>query len=280
MNSSQNITNGSVAIYDIDLEEIQLGSLNVRKHDQDRDLQELADSIERHGQLQPVVLRGSYGKPPYQLMIGQRRYLAIKNILKRSKIKATLVGKISDTEASIRSLVENMVRVELPYEDTADAITKLYKHFDRNDRRVAKETGISLKKVRQFIYIQERASKQTKNKLRKKQVKPADVQRALRAASDDIAKADDLLDLMGKYNLDKYQKDRMVDYGQGHPRASAKDIIGCAKIPIIERTFIVKLSEKARKALFDASLKLSMSPDEVAAFAVEEWLYSKGFVES
>ena len=263
------------------LKDIEIDDVNVRHHEPEKDLEELADSIKRHGQLQPVVLRGEYGKPPYpyKLMIGQRRYLAIRNILRKPTILGVFAGKITDEEAKIRSLVENMVRTELSYEDTADAITSLYKDFKRNDRKVAEHTGLALRTVRQFIYIEERASEKTKQRLRKKQVQPADVQRALRAASDDIDKADELLDLMKERKLPPPAKKRMIEYGQENPRASARAIIEHAEPPAIERAFLVTLPDKVRRALSKASEKLRMSPDEVAARAVEEWLLDKGFVE-
>jgi ParB/RepB/Spo0J family partition protein len=265
-------------IYEIPVDKIDISDKNVRKNVVDHDLQELADSIRLHGQLQPVVLRGAFQDPRHELIIGQRRFLAIRDILKRKHIKAMFAGKISNIEASIRSLTENMVRSDLSYADTADAITELYKHFDRDDRRVSKETGLSLRKVRQFIDIEERASEKTKQKLRKKEVQPVDVQRALRAASGNIDKADELLELMKKYSLSTFQKGRMVDYGQANPRASAEEIIKRAEPPAVERTIIVRLPEKARIGLITASKQLRMSLDEVASVAVEEWLASKGFL--
>jgi ParB/RepB/Spo0J family partition protein len=267
-------------IYDIPVNDINIGNENVRhdapEHD---DLLQLADSIKLIGQLQPVMLRGNYGSPPYELIIGQRRFMAIKQILKKKEIKATFSGRISNTDALIKSLAENMCRVELSYKDAADAITELYKHFSRDDRKVVNATGFSLQRVRQYIYIEERASSATKAKLRQEKVTRVDVHRALRAASDDVDKADKLLDLMGKYKLDGHEKKRAVDYGLSHPRASAEEIIKRAKEPIVERQFLVKLSDKARTALLKAAEKLSMAPDELAAQAVEEWLSSKGFVQ-
>jgi len=265
-------------VYEIPLKDIDIDKGNVRHAETNGELEELADSIKKHGQLQPVVLRGKYGHPPYKLIIGQRRFLAHQRIPKKT-IKATFSETISNVEAAIRSLAENMCRVELSYADAANAITALYKEFDHNDRQVAKETGLSLQRVRQYIYIEERASPQTKADLRRKGgVKPVDVQRALKAASDDIGKADKLLEIMKKYQFDKYQKSRMVEYGETHPKASVEEIAKQAQKPSVERAFIVRLSERARKALIDAAEKLSMSPDEVAARAVEEWLSSKGFV--
>ena len=63
-------------VRDVLLTDIEISDDNVRHSEQDRDLQELADSIRKHGQLQPAVLMGVLGKPPYQLIVGQRRFLA------------------------------------------------------------------------------------------------------------------------------------------------------------------------------------------------------------
>jgi len=263
-------------IYEIPLKDIEIDKQNVRDAGTNGELEELADSIKKHGQLQPVMLRGKYGQPPYKLIIGQRRFLAHKIIPKKT-IQATFSETITDVEAAIRSLAENMCRVELSYADAANAITALYKKFKHNERQVAKETGLSLQRVRRYIYVEERASSQTKADLRRGKVEPVDVQRALKAASDDIVKADKLLEIMKKYELDKYQKSRMVEYGETHPKASVEEIVKQARKPTVERAFIVRLSDRARKALIDAAEELSMSPDEVATRAVEEWLSSKGF---
>lgn len=263
-------------IYPVPLKDILVSDDNVRQSEPDKDLQELADNIKRLGQLQPVLLIGEYGKPKYQLIIGQRRFLAHRDILKAKEIKATFVKSMTDTEAKICSLAENMCRVDLTYGDAADAITALYREFRHNDRKVATETGLSLQKVRQYIYIEERASAETKQKLRQGKVKPVDVQRALRAACDDIGKADKLLERMKEY--DTYRKRRMVEYGQQNPRASVSEIVARAEEPRIERQLIVKLSDKARSGLATAAEKMSMEPDEVAARAVEEWLSAQGFI--
>lgn len=116
-------------IYDIPVSDIKIGDENVRHDTRQDDLGQLAGSIKLLGQLQPVVLRGKYGSPPYELIIGQRRFMAIRDVLKNRTIKATFSGKITDTDALIKSLAENMCRVDLSYKDAADAITHLYRHF-------------------------------------------------------------------------------------------------------------------------------------------------------
>ena len=90
-------------IHDIPLDDIQISEDNVRHQDPTKDLEELAASIKRHGLLQPVVLNGEYGQAPYELISGQRRFLAHQQILKWPKIRAVFAGKLTQPEAVVRS---------------------------------------------------------------------------------------------------------------------------------------------------------------------------------
>lgn len=265
------------AIREIPLDEIKVGDSNVRCTQKDKDLSELAASIKKHGLLQPVVLRGGYGNPPYELIVGQRRYLAHEKLQKRT-IRATFAGKLTDVQASIRSLAENMHRLELNHADAAKAVTRLYKEFGRDERKVVAETGMSLQRVRQYVDIHERASHTMKRKLRSGQVQPVDVQRVLNAAGGNIAKADSLLEKMKKYELTVHQKKHMVECGQAHPGWSAETVIKQARRQRVERTISVRLSDAARTGLQKASEVLAMSPDEVASQALEQWLSRQGFL--
>ncbi len=265
-------------IYEIRLDEINVSDWNVRHTEPEKDLEELAASIAKHGLFQPVVLMGKYGNPPYELIIGQRRFLAHKNILHKKKIRAVFVEKLNQVQATIRSLVENMTRTDLNHANAAEAITFLYKRLGKDERKVKTETGLSLQRIRQYVDIGELASTKMKDKLRSRKVTPVDVQRVLRAASGDIDKADRLLEKMEKQKLTPYQKKRMVEYGEKHPHAHDDTIIEEAQRQVVERTILVKLSDQARAGLEKAAEKLAMSPDEVAAHAVEDWLSRKGFI--
>jgi len=264
-------------IHEIPLGEIKVCDTNVRHTETDKGLKELAASIKQHGLLQPVSLRGEYGNPKYELIVGQRRYLAHK-LLGRKRIKATFAGDLTDVQASIHSLAENMHRVELNHADAAEAVTALYVEFGRDERRVSRETGMSLQRVRQYIDIEERASDAMKQKLRSGDVKPVDVQRVLTAAAGNIEKADELLDKMQEYQLTSHQKKRVVEYGEEHPRASANTIVEQAQRPQVERKMLLKLPDAVRSGLQTAAEALSMDPDEVALQALEDWLSSKGFL--
>jgi ParB/RepB/Spo0J family partition protein len=264
-------------IFDVPLKDIEISEDNVRESRPDTDLDELAASIKLHGLLQPVVLKGIYGKPQYELIGGQRRYLAHQR-LGRAKIRAVFAGSnLSKTDVIIRSLVENLQRVELEYADTAKAVTYLYKKSGNNDRKVADETGLSLRRVRDFIQIEARATPKMKFLLRSKKVSVSDVKRAIRAAQDNLKKAEELVELIAEIKPTSHQKTRLVNLGKENSSASAKKIFAEAMKPAIEQNLVITLPDELMKALREATKALKLDPEELAAQVLSEWLESQGF---
>ncbi len=92
-------------IHEIRVSDIQVSSENVRHEKTDIELDDLANSIKKHGLLQPVVLRGRFEDgPPYELIVGQRRFKAHQK-LGKPEIRAVFAGAMNDTQAMVRSLV-------------------------------------------------------------------------------------------------------------------------------------------------------------------------------
>jgi ParB family chromosome partitioning protein len=260
-------------IREIPLKEIELSKLNVRVTDKNVGIDELAESIKKYGLLQPVILKGEYGKPPYELIVGQRRFLAHK-LLKEKKIRAVFCEEDNEMKLRMLSLSENMHRAELNYSDKADAITLLYKELGRNAKKVAAELGISVPTVIEYVKLEEQATAKAKDLLKRKSIKKADVKRAISAAQGDPAKIDKLLDELPK--LTRYEKDRAVNYGRKE-KATVEKIIEEAKKPKLERTVILNLNQDTDDALKRAGEKLAMDREEIAALALEEWLKENGF---
>lgn len=265
-------------IYEIKLSDIEIGKFNVRHSNVMKDLDELAASIKKHGLLQPIVLLGIKDSPPYKLIVGQRRFLAYEIKLKEKTIRAVFAGKLNKEQATLRSLAENLQRVELNHADTADAITMLYKKFDKDERKVQRETGLSLRKIRDYIKIKEQASEKMKEKLARKTITLIDVKRALRAAQGNIKKAEELLDLMEEYPLTKYQKKRIVEYGERDKSASAKKIIEDATRRRVEQSIMVSLPEEVRNGLEKATKKLSIEAEDIVSDVLQKWLSDQGFI--
>lgn len=263
-------------IYDISLSDIKISGDNVRLTDPEKDLDQLAASIAIHGLLQPVVLEGEYGKPPYKLISGQRRFLAHERILKKEKILAVFAGTLTRTEAIIRSLVENLQRAELEYGDTSRAVTELFNELGTIDA-VQESTGLSKKRIKDHLLIEARASTKMKSLLHEGKVSPADVKRALQAAQDDIQKAEELLDLIIAYSPTAHVKRRLIHYGNTSPAASAVEIFENAVKPHVEQKIVISISDELRGALEKATRSMEMEPSDLAEKVLSEWLKDQGF---
>lgn len=266
-------------IHEVDLNDIVISNDNVRLSHPTKDLEELAASIERHGLLQPVVLIGEPGNPPYKLISGQRRFLAHQQILKRRKIRAVFAGKsLSKPDAVIRSLVENLQRVELEFADTAKAVTYLYEKLGKDENEVRRQTGLSLQKIRDFILIEARATPKMKTLIKARKVSPVDVKRAIRAAQDNLHKAEELVDLIVENKPTTNQKRRLVSFGESNKSASAKIIFNEAIKAQYEQNIIVTLPENVREALVKATKTLKMEAEDLAAKVLGDWLRDQGFI--
>jgi ParB/RepB/Spo0J family partition protein len=262
-------------IHEIPLKDIREGNLNVRTTDKEAGVDDLAASIKKYGLLQPIILKGEFGKPPYDLVVGQRRYRAHQKLNKDS-IRAVFYEKASDLELKMLSLSENMQREKLNYSDMAEAITTLYKEFGNNARKVAKELGVSPSTIYDYVKIDAQATPMAKELLRKRQISRVDVKRVIMAAQGDPREIDRLLIDLPK--LTKYEKDRAVDYGR-KVKAPAAKIIEEAKKPRFERTVILNLDKDTDDALTKAGEKLFLDREAIAELALEKWLKENGFLK-
>jgi ParB/RepB/Spo0J family partition protein len=129
---------------------------NCRGHFDKIEVAELAQDIDSKAQtlpdtlglIQPVSVRvlsadetkQSNGKP-YALVAGFRRYFACQ-VLKRDKIAVNVMHGISENQAAIINLAENMKRKDLNMVQEAQAIAKLHRKGIPRDH-VARELGVS-----------------------------------------------------------------------------------------------------------------------------------------
>jgi hypothetical protein len=167
----------------------------------------------------------------------------------------------------------------LSYEDTAQAVTYLYKKFGGDERQVQKETGLSLRKVRDFILIDAQATPKMKAALKAQKVKPADVKRAIQASQGNLKKAEELVELIIEVKPTTHQKARLVMYGESNKSAPAEKILKEAMKPHVEQSLIITLPEEIREALIKATSSLAMEPAELAAKVLGDWLRSEGFAK-
>jgi len=271
-------------IQKIPLKDIKMNEFNVRLHQRDVEIDELANSIKKHTLLQPIALKGTYSNPPYYLVIGQRRFRAYELLKKKygekyNKINAFFVPpNLSGIDLRILSLSENIHRVELNYVDKAKAINDFYYHFDKDIKKVVKELGWAEITIREYVEIQEQATDKMKELWRKKKAKKIDLKRSIKAASGDPKKAERILEEFRKHKLTKSEKERAVDFGRKNPKATIDKIVGEGKTQRIGETIILGINRAIKDALDRAKKNLSLEYNEIAMIALEDWLKRNGFL--
>ena len=124
-------------VMEIELDKLYIGKANVRRDVSD--LAELTASIREHGVLQPITVRpGDDGR--FEVIIGRRRTAAAR----QAGLKAipAIVKELTNGEAIVESLVENLQRGDLDVEDEGLAYERLIEVLG-SQRRVAEKVGKS-----------------------------------------------------------------------------------------------------------------------------------------
>ncbi|MBR5286108.1 MAG: ParB/RepB/Spo0J family partition protein [Clostridia bacterium] len=121
-----------------------------RKQFDETALLELADSIGKHGILQPIAVRKK-ANGYYEIIAGERRWRASK-IAGLSEIPA-LVKEIDDRTASELSLIENLQRENLNAVEEAYGYRDLMDKFDLTQEEAAERVGKSRASVANVLRL-------------------------------------------------------------------------------------------------------------------------------
>lgn len=121
------------------------------------DISELADSIRAQGILEPLIVRPTQDDN-YEVIIGSRRLAAASQL--GLAVVPVVVQQISDGDAVVRSLVENLQRGELSLDERVEAYKLLQRLDDRyNDRaELARVIGRPRSRITQDFDAHEAAS--------------------------------------------------------------------------------------------------------------------------
>ena len=264
----------------IKLDKITVSSDNVRHRDRDTHIDELADSISKHGLLQPVVVVEKTGDR-YDLIIGQRRYLAHKRLLKAGKktfdeIPALIIPRKDHVHARLLSLGENLHRVNLNRGDVMDTMKYLYDRLGKNVNKVARELGTSSQTVRNYLKLERAATDKMKNMIRAGNLRKADAERIIEASGNDEKTMNVLAKNIG--NLTKPEKERLVEVAWQNPKASPEKLLKKAQKPRFKDRVVVDMTPAEYEALEQAASSAGRSREELAKLAILGWLQEEGYL--
>lgn len=125
----------------IELGKIELCAFQPRKTFAPDKLQELAESIQQQGLIQPIVVRPCAQSHNYELVAGERRLRAVTS-LNWDKIPA-LIRDYSDAQVQQIALIENIQRQNLNPIEEAQALQSLLNSLQVTQEQLAKQLGKS-----------------------------------------------------------------------------------------------------------------------------------------
>ena len=120
-------------------EEVRPNPAQPRRFFEEGALGELAESIRRHGILQPLTVR--VGRGGYELIAGERRLRAAR--MAGLRTVPCIVAKADEETSSALALVENLQRRDLHFFEEAVAIAQLIANYGLSQEEAAERLGKS-----------------------------------------------------------------------------------------------------------------------------------------
>lgn len=130
----------SATVREIPIDRVRANPYQPRRQFDERELKELAASIDTYGLLQPVLVRPK-SNSWYELIAGERRVRAVR-LLGRATIPA-LVRELDDEDMGLLALLENLQRLDLSFWEEAEGYARLLSEFDLTQEELAQRLGKS-----------------------------------------------------------------------------------------------------------------------------------------
>ena len=261
----------------IESKEIPLGDLTiglgqVRTRDVSKEMDELADSIAQVGLLEPIVVCPTVDEGKYEIITGQRRFLAHQKLGKDTIWAAILSEHVDEMTAKVLSVTENLVRRDLHPSDLIDVCTYLYKRYG-SLKAVCDETGLAYPKVSQYVKY-DQLIPELKGMVDDGEVKLDTALRAQRAAqvsgkSDPEEARQFALEMEP---MSGAQRSAIVKARENAPDRSVDDVIEEAKAGGKVTQMVVTLSTEVHSALRQYAHSQGTNVDDAAGMLIREAL--------
>lgn len=191
-------------IWSIPIYEISPNAKQPRQYFGIEELEELADSIKKHGILQPILV-SEKKDGGYEIIAGERRWRAAK-LAGLTSVQA-LVKQMADLEKLEVALIENIQRMELNPIEEAFAYERLIEEFDLTQQEVSEKVGKSRPVIANTIRLLE-LTEETKKALIEKKINTGQA-RALLGLKNANEQLDALSSMLGK-NISVRELERKI----------------------------------------------------------------------
>lgn len=264
---------------DVPLDQIDIGLSQARTRDVEKNLDDLARSIQTVGLLEPIVL-APIDNDTYEVITGQRRYLAAER-LGWASISAGILDHRPDGDTSKAvSLTENMVREDMPTRDYIDACTSLF-HKYGSIKAVSEELGLPFNKVSQYVKF-EQLVPELQDRVKNKGLKMDVALRAQKAATNSEGELEEVTALAladEMQNMSNLQQKQLEKAAERNPEATAEEIIEEGRRQPREARLTVVVSLELRDALDRYADDEGTNRADAAADIIEKSLVADGYAK-
>jgi len=168
-------------------------------------LNELAESIKRHGILQPLIITASGENGTYMIIAGERRWRAAQ-IAKLERVPA-IIRTAKELEQLEIALIENVQRVDLSPLEQAASIQRLRDQFTMDYEIIAKRLGKAVSTITNIARLLQ-LPPQAKQALQKKHITEGHARQII--ALKELKNQLELLGLITKHKWNVRQAERYV----------------------------------------------------------------------
>ena len=264
---------------DIPLDDLVIGKAQVRTQDPGKDIEDLAASIDKQGLLQPIVVCESRQAGKWEILTGQRRFLAHKMLGRSSISAAVLDSQVDEAQAKAISITENLIRRQLSGRELKDGILYLYKHYG-SVKDVAEATGISRRKVSENVKYP-RLLPQLKEMVDREEI---DINAALKA--QDVATGDDdepdpgvAVTLAQEMQpMSGVQRKKLARERKEYPDKPLDEVIESAKTGKRIIQIVATVTQETHGAIQSFAREEGTNQDEATVALIEEALTGRGLL--
>ena len=137
-------------VIDLEIYKIEVNPYQPRTHFNEESIEELAESINALGIIQPVTVR-KLGKSQYQLISGERRFRAAKSL--GFKAIPAFVTIANDKETLEMALVENIQRKDLDPIEIALSFQRLVEEINLTQNQLSQRVGKKRSTVANYMRL-------------------------------------------------------------------------------------------------------------------------------
>lgn len=268
-----------IEMKEIPLDNLEIGKGQARLRNVEKEIDELVESIRKVGLLEPIVVCVSGTPGKYEIIMGQRRFLAHQKLQMATIQAAVLDERVDEITGKVLSLTENLIRTDLSDRDAIEGCTELYKRYG-SIKSVVEETGLPYNKVSRYVKYPQLVP-ELKELVDSGEVKMLTALRAQKAASvtgevnvrDAVEFAKEMAPMSGA------QQENIVRDRKERPDLPADEAIEHAKSGRKVTQVVITLTSRVHGSLRTYAKAEDTNMDDAAQRLIEDGLSEKGFLE-